>query len=400
MKTFKNIFAYSTLSVFALIASACGDLAVSGRSPQAPIGSGNSNGENGGGTPLPNEEDGVLVSQFGKESSRKLTVIGSSQDGLANPRDLEFNPKKPNELWTVNKDIEGVVIFHNAGTPKQRSEKLVDTYAKHFMSKVSSIAFGPDGNFATCHESRNEARGIIDFMGPTLWTSDLSIFAKVNQKEIDGAECDGTEGSGILQGSHLDMLHQSPLCMGIAHVNANQYWTFDGANGDLVFYDFAVPHEPGGDDHSDGRLRRHADVRLSRVVGVPSHMIVDPSSDMLYIADTGTGSILKIDTSIAKPGNNISPDREPLASYKKYSGSQVSTFAQGLRQPSGIVIADKKLFVSDFATGEIIAYNLVSGKEMERIATGAKKIMGLAVSPSNHLWYVDGGANTVVRIDP
>ena len=51
-------------------------------------------------------------------------------------------------------------------------------------------------------------------------------------------------------GSHLDMLHNTSFCSGIAHVDANRYWTFNGELGSLDLYDFHKPHPPGGEDHS------------------------------------------------------------------------------------------------------------------------------------------------------
>ena len=48
--------------------------------------------------------------------------------------------------------------------------------------------------------------------------------------------------------THYDMLHESPLCMGIAHDPevatpfGNVYWAFDGLNGTLMRYDFQEPH--------------------------------------------------------------------------------------------------------------------------------------------------------------
>ena len=86
----------------------------------------------------------------------------------------------------------------------------VDFFARHFMDKVSSISFGAGNEFASCQESHDEwndqPQAPDNYMGPTLWLADLDIFAKVNQDY---------PGNGK-EGSHIDMLHESPLCMGIA----------------------------------------------------------------------------------------------------------------------------------------------------------------------------------------
>ena len=51
-----------------------------------------------------------------------------------------------------------------------------------------------------------------NFMGPSLWRT--SSFASMHQYYVDGVGYfNGTDGPKY--GSHIDMLHQSPLCMGI-----------------------------------------------------------------------------------------------------------------------------------------------------------------------------------------
>ena len=67
-----------------------------------------------------------------------------------------FNPGAPGQLWTYNMLIHGTVIFFDPGTQAQKSEVRADAYGQHFMAYVSSAAFGDNGNFASCQESRNE----------------------------------------------------------------------------------------------------------------------------------------------------------------------------------------------------------------------------------------------------
>ena len=67
---------------------------------------------------------------------------------------------------------------------------------------------------------------------------------------------------------HTDMLHEAPLCMGIAHDSAaisrgpeggteyrNVYWAFDGGHRQLVRFDFESDHGPGSMDHSLANVR-------------------------------------------------------------------------------------------------------------------------------------------------
>src|SRR5688572_30860417 len=104
-----------------------------------------------------------------------------------------------------------------------------------------------------------------------------------------------TNPGPVTNGSHLDMLHQSPWCMGIAHWSGNVYFVFDGNNGHVVYYDFQADHGPGADDHSDGIVRRYLDAQVTRVPGVPGHLIVDKASSWLYVADTGGRRIPRMD---------------------------------------------------------------------------------------------------------
>jgi hypothetical protein len=346
-----------------------------------------------GGGPPPPPPTGAPVPELGTDATRHFTVIADSSDGLRMPRDVAFHPERPDELWTVNRTFDGVVILFDPGTPMQRADRRADAYGNHFMEEVSSMAFGASDTFATCQESRNTYNGLAppnDFMGPTLWPADLDVFAVVNQ-----------DPRGPLGGSHLDMLHQSPLCMGIAHQSGNQYWAFDGLWGDLVFYDFRRDHGPGYDDHSDGVVRRYSEVDVRRRSGVPSNLEVDPDSSWLYIADTGNSRILRFDRASGRVAGALEPAGEPLAEYSEMSGARVEVFAgSGLMSPSGLAIHDGRLFVSDHATGQIVAYALADGSELMRVTTGAGGIMGMTAGPDGRLYFADGPAHTVVRVDP
>jgi hypothetical protein len=338
----------------------------------------------GGSTPAP-------VPEFG--ASPSFTLIGTSADDrLRTPRDLEFNPERPTELWTINRLTDTTVIFFDPGTPSQVSREVKDAFANHFMEEPSSIAFGEGGTFATCQESQNtydDAYAPNDFMGPALWPHDLDVYAQVNQ-----------EPWSILGGSHADMLHQSPLCMGIAHVEGNAYFVFDGFSGNLVYYDFQVPHPYGADDHSDGLVYRWSEVALTRVEDVPGHLEIDDATGLLYVADTGTGRVLEVDTTSGRAGRNLPPYAEPLEEYREWQDAEFSVFADGLGEPSGVALHEGRVFISDHTTGEIIAYD-ADGTELDRVMTpeGAG-IMGLTVGPEGQLWYVNASAGVVGRVDP
>jgi hypothetical protein len=335
-------------------------------------------------------DEPAFVPEFGLEDQRDFDRIADEDEWLDSPRDLAFNPDDPSQLWIVNRTTDTMVILFDPGTPDQSDERRKDSFANHFMEEPAALAFGASGTFATCGESRNTYDGDAaanDFMGPALWSSELEVFAEAN------------EGDGPL-GSHLDMLHESPLCMGVAHDHDNVYWVFDGLNEHVVYYDFQGDHGPGYDDHSDGIVRRYPEAEVSYVEDVPGHLIVDQDTGWLYVADTGGGRILRLDTASGEVARSLREEMEPLVEYSEMEGATVEEFADGLEEPSGIALHDGRLFVSDHGTNEIVAYDLASGEELARIQTDAVGIMGLEFGPDGKLYFADGDGNQIVRIDP
>lgn len=335
----------------------------------------------------------LVVAELGTlDCPAPSTVWGTEANELSWPRDLEFAPET-GLLWVADSDFSGMVIFTDAGTDQQTVEKRVDYYAGHFMDTVSSIAFGTDNTFSSCQESRDDwndyPQAEDDFMGPTLWDADLDVFAAVGQ----------TDDWQTQEGSHLDMLHQSPWCMGIAHDHDNAYWAFDGLNSRIVYYDFHDDHGPGGADHSDGEEVFYEDVIVTRVEGVPGHMVKDPGSDWLYINDTGTGRVIRLDTASGDRGNHRGdPNWDGVAIFDEVEGATVETIVDGLDQPSGLVLSAGRLFVAEYGTGRIRVFDL-DGAELTSYETDAVGLMGLTMAPDGALWYTDGPGAQVVRID-
>ncbi|MEC7065381.1 MAG: thrombospondin type 3 repeat-containing protein [Candidatus Thermoplasmatota archaeon] len=331
-------------------------------------------------------------------------VIASSLDYLNDPRDLEFHPGRANELWIANRATDTITIVHNTGLDNQTSEHRVDSNRNHFLEEVSAISFGAyhpefDYQWGSAQESRNTYNGQGDpnnFMGPALWPSSLSHFARENQNT----------GNGLL-GSHIDMLHESPWGMGIAHDVDNVYWYNDGYYGELVRYDFQADHDTGEHDHSDGIVQRYSDVQINRLAGVPGHMVLDKDSGVLYVADPAANRVLWVNTDDASTTKtNIMNDAsrlEPLQEYSRITGVEWGVLATGLNRPTGIALHDGQLFVSQYGNGQITAYELATnGKSstfLDEIQTSATTIMGIEVGPNGHLYYVDNGKDEVVRID-
>ena len=348
-------------------------------------------------------KDSEVVEKFGVGFNE--IVIADSSDFLSDPRDLEFHPGRANELWIANRATDSITIVENTGLDNQTSQNRADSNRNHFLEEVSAIAFGADHpefdwQWGSAQETGNTYCGQApanNFMGPTLWPSSLDHFAVENQNN----------GNGLL-GSHIDMNHESPFGVGIAHDYDNVYWYNDGYYGELVRYDFKEDHDTGQDDHSDAVVRRYSEIQLTHSYGTPGHMIMDKSNGILYIADAGANRVLWVNTDdtsyLTTDIMNDASRLEPLAEYSRITGIEWGVLATGLNRPSGIVLDDGQLFVSENGNGKIVAYDLAtdgkSGVQLDKIQTSASAIMGLEVGPNGHLYYVDNGRDEVIRIDP
>ena len=342
------------------------------------------------------DEPEALAPQLGtgdrSPGSVTFTPIAVAANGLKQPRALAFNPLRPEELWVTNYEDDSMVIITGAPGDGRTYEKRIDGYALHFMEQVTSIAFGGDatsfnkpGTFGTCGESRNTYNNTApmnDFMGPALWSSDLSIFAKMNPNGL---------------GSHLDMLHNTPLCMGIVHEDANKYWVFNGLAGSIDRYDFVTDDGIGNDDHGDGLTWRYAKGSVARVANVPSHLAWDGST--LYIADTGNARIAKLDGASGTAGAMTTGLETRIT---EMTGAVIETFVDGdVQKPSGIALQDDLVFVTDNAASRILAFDL-DGVLVNYIDTGIAggALGGMTFGPDGKIYFVDMPGSRVLRIDP
>ena len=333
----------------------------------------------------------------GDHSAASVTYTTIASTGLKTPRDLDFNPRKPDELWIVSAGDDSMTIVQQADKPTRTSERRQDAMSEHFMPKPTGIAFGADattfgtpGTFATCGESRNTHGGTMaadDFMGPTLWSSDLSIFAVADPKGL---------------GSHIDMLHVAPLCMGIAHQEANVYWTFAGVAQSIIKFDFRRDHGVGNDDHTDGQAFEYAHGALGYVAGIPSGVEYRTADGMLYICDTGHARVVKLDTRAGTVGASL-PTGDGSA-FHRMDGTAlmdvVPAASGSLTHPSGIALKGDLLYVADDANSRISAFTL-AGVRVNWLETGLPKgsLGGLAFGPDGKLYFADRVGNRVQRID-
>lgn len=353
----------------------------------------------------------------------------SCRPGLA--VDLDWNPVRSGELWVVfrqayegqpceNKgDTSGcelmeskVAVITGADTDEPTAVDKIDGNAWHFMRLVTSLAFADDDTFATVGEARtgNFTNEPLDYMGPTWWSSDPNIFAK----DFD------------LNGSHLDMLHATPFGMGIAHDPTLRqtaagiktepvFWTFNGQSGAIDRYDFNLPHEPGGEDHTDGELARYVNGELKMVSQVPSHLEFADRNTLagskasepdwwLYVVDSGHQRVVRLDpNSGAAAAAPLVNDDGQIANPKLIEGADlVEVVAPGtLTLPSGIAVLDDIFFVSDTKTSRLLAFDL-DGKVLGKLDTGFPEgtLAGISVGPDRRLYVVDWNQGRVLRVEP
>ena len=350
------------------------------------------------------EEQQQCAPAFGQQSA--ITVEFTNDEGLDSPRDLQFHPLNPDELWVANNDTDSLTIIDTvAGTAVTRKDRA----PYHYMERISSLAFDSRGYFATCQESDNTYDDMMianHFMGPTLFHSAESDL--VNQ--LGEPECNTEDPDTTCFFTHWDMLHESPLCMGIAHDPedrtpfGNVYWAFDGLNSSLIRYDFSEPHGPGSLDHSIAAIRRYPEIELTRVPGIPGHLMMDPTERVLYIADTGGGRILRMNPDsghfirTAKREFPIYSSIAETFEYSIYGCAEWEVFADGLDKPSGLHVDDTHVYVAEWQSSTIVAFDKASGTEVSRVNTGASGLNGIAVDSGGHIWFSDGPSNTVSKV--
>jgi hypothetical protein len=309
--------------------------------------------------------------------------------------DLAFSGDDKTQLWVIGYGDDTVHLGTGVGDTPGTWKEYRDPAALHFMHKPPAIAWGSEGLWGICGDNdnaQNDPRGAGEpnfFMGPAMFTSDLKIFTTQNvQTQL---------------GSHYDMLHNTTFCRGIAHEQANIFWVFNGQLGSIEKYNFNKPHEPGGDDHSDGEIYRYALGQVKGVDGIPSHVAFDPADNFLYIADTGNKRIVKLDTTTGTLGARLPLRNEPLKANGVMEGTNVvEVVAPGfLTQPSGLEIRNGHIYVSDTATSTFYVFDK-AGNEVRRLETGlpGKSLAGFTFGRDNKLWFVDRNQNRVVRVDP
>ncbi len=320
---------------------------------------------------------------------------------------LAFNPMVSGELWVTLRQfpsgkpcakdgdagcaaLPGVIaVVSNATGAAPAAVIKEDGNAWHFMRRPSALAWGDGLLFAACGEALtdNLEDGGDPYSGPVLWSSDSTIF--------------GVKPTAAQNGTHLDMLHETPYCMGIAHESANAFWAFNGDAGSLDRVDFHRPHAVGGADHSDGEVTRYITGQLLRVPEIPSHLVYDSARSLVYVVDTGHGRVLSVDPSTAKLAGPIAV-YETLQSSGAMDGATLSELVPPglLQQPSGIALANDTLYVTDNATSLVYAFD-TSGRLQHTYDTALPtgSLAGITLGPDSKLYLTDLLSGGVHRVE-
>ena len=378
---------FAGICIFTLLFAACG-----GDDRRGPV----SPGDDAGTPPMvdagPIEPTGLALLGNGTHSVDAVNVgeVGAGLELLFLPRDLAFNPEAPTQLWVLNHGDNTTVIFFDPGTPEEDWNKRSGFGNDHFLASPSALAFGAPGTFATVQEEDEETQPSTpnDFMGPTLWTSDIEIY-----------------DSG--HASHLDMLHNSPNAVGIAWDRDNVYWVFDGYHQSITRYDFQSDHGLGGEDHTDGIIERYVEDEMGYVAGVTSSMELDHATGLLYIADTGNSRIAVLDTATGTEAGPIGPNYDG-AVMRSMAGATLTTLIDGtavdLPRPSGLELHDGMIWVSDNERSTIVALDM-AGTVVDYLDLSSIVASGglgaMAFGPEDGALYVlDVPAHKVLRISP
>jgi outer membrane protein assembly factor BamB len=356
---------------------------------------GSTSGETPPGTPPPPDPTKPPGYEIGTKDGTPATVTLTSVRNAGEASklvDVAYNADR-DELWAVGYGDHSIHVGSLATDPPSW-KRLLDPASGHFMYKPPAIAMGSGGFWATCGDNTNEHAAVGDgaaalFMGPALFTTDLNVLAK-------------RTAGGL--GSHYDMLHNTPLCRGIAHEAGNIYWVFNSYDSSIDKYDFHKDHGPGEDDHSDGEIFRYAAGKVKGVNdGTPSHVFFDAEDKFLYIADTGNGRIAKLDTTKGTLGKALTRQMEPLADNGFMDGTDVEDVVPAgvLKKPSGLEIRGGLLYVTDAETSRFHVFDK-TGKEIRHLQTdlATDSLAGLTFGGDGKVYFADRSAGKIYRIDP
>lgn len=343
------------------------------------------------------------------------------------PTDVAFNPAVGAQLWitTASDDDgsgDGLVVLDTSKLDDPGMTPIV-LAARKGLSRPLALAFGPDDRLITCGEERDlEAR-----TGPTLWLPEPALFQ--DEDDVDAAV--------------MDRIEESTWCSGAVAERAGVYWVFDGCGGhlidgtcdenaDLVRYEFGSPDGPvpsnsttdgadadgsGSDSDSEGDTddsgadAREVDGRVRRYRGLVARqgaehvgLALEPKSGHLYVADPGRQRVLRIDPSFGRRAEDLDSTQVGVEhSFGEGFHCDSGDEARGcwvvadhdsaqLERPSGVVLWNGMLYVSDVETGRVAAVSIAEEppdeplKPISSVDLGYGRLAGMALGPESTLW--------------
>lgn len=372
---------------------------------------------------LPGTKASSCADLFG--SDPQVSIVATNKTiNLGHITDIKFHPLSTNEIWLSDKESDRFVVLEIDNKQKLvRGKHLRDRHPYHYMDQISGFDFGGNTSFvATCQGSLNTYDGRMvanNFQGPTLYDTDPKwLVSHMNEHLTCGSDgLYGIRGDPVeCYLTHHDMLHEAPMCMGIAFDPETKspfhhvYWAFAGKDRHLVRFDFEKPHGPGSMDHALASVRRYPEVELTHDPEVPGHMHVDHEHRQMYIADTGKNRVLVFDLESSEYREDarveypVFSSQEPTFEYSIWGCSDFSEFARDLKRPSGVVVTNTTVYISEYDTGKIHAYVKRTGEFVQAVDTNmGPGLTSLTLSPQKDaIWFTHTNVkegSSVGRID-
>jgi DNA-binding beta-propeller fold protein YncE len=144
------------------------------------------------------------------------------------------------------------------------------------------------------------------------------------------------------------------------------------------------------------------EIKVKKDGDVPSHMVLDKTTGWLYVVDNGNNRVLRLDIHSGNVTNPLALINETLAEHSQMGNVTWEVIINtGLDRPCGIDLIENRLLVGDYATGEIIVYDVDNNfAELDRLATGNQGLTGIKVGPDGAIWYTNRLENTVTMMLP
>ena len=382
----------------------------------------------------------------------------ASGDGFDEPTALAFRPNTEGELWVTNHGDDSIAIVEDAGGDAAVANRR-DAYAEHFVARPDGISFDSAGEYlAVANDSNNEVRDLHfeinperntffknnNFMGPTLFSAATYALAGQSKGYLDDwpqpgfghdppddiprhqcpAKYWSEEAESCIwprEGSHLDMLHGSPLASGIANLDSNLYFVLDGCgtrtatnkcrgDGHVVLVDFNRDHQEGNGFHGDGIITRFIDAPFTRAEGVPSG-IVEHEGEVFY-ADTGAGVVRRLDPNTGQREIVVGPWHPGPATHHEQGNGPTDWSSVAHGPPDGDDPREVEKWIETDGDTELIEdlgrdwikpqetlgeYSYVLGAEGEEASGAAERPTGLAAT-DDRLYVADNASGDILAL--